>query len=79
MSWYLTAIVVFAESLVPDFKINTAVKFSSELACIEYVKVYNESLKGGLHRAFPGIVSSEFICVDQETANKMHDDMLNRG
>ena len=58
MSWYLVAVVMFAGSIVPDFKINTAVKFHNETSCTEYVNLYEDQLRGGLHRAFSTIESS---------------------
>ena len=39
MSWYLMAVVMFAGSIVPDFKINPAIKFADESSCIEYVNL----------------------------------------
>ena len=79
MSWYLVAVVMFAGSIVPDFKINTAVKFHNEISCMEYVDLYEEQLRGGLNRAFSTIESSELICVDQETAERMQGEMIRRG
>ena len=79
MSWYLVAVVMFAGSIVPDFKINTAVKFHNEISCMEYVDLYEEQLRGGLNRAFSTIESSELICVDQETAERMQGEMIKRG
>ena len=78
MSWYLVAVVMFAGSIVPDFKINTAVKFHNEISCMEYVNLYEDQLRGGLHRAFSTIESSELICVDQETAERMQGEMIRR-
>ena len=78
MSWYLMAVVMFAGSIVPDFKINTAIKFPDESSCIEYVNLYEDQLRGGLHRAFSTIQSSELICVDQETAERMQGEMMRR-
>ena len=78
MSWYLVAVVMFAGSIVPDFKINTAVKFHNETSCMEYVDLYKDQLRGGLHRAFSTIESSELICVDQETAERMQGEMMRR-
>ena len=79
MSWDLMAVVMFAGSIVPDFKINTAVKFHNEISCMEYVDLYEEQLRGGLNRAFSTIESSELICVDQETAERMQGEMIRRG
>ena len=79
MSWYLVAVVMFAGSIVPDFKINTAVKFHNEISCMEYVDLYEEQLRGGLNRAFSTIESSELLCVDQETAERMQGEMIRRG
>ena len=79
MSWYLVAVVMFAGSIVPDFKINTAVKFHNEISCMEYVDLYEDQLRGGLNRAFSTIESSELICVDQETAERMQGEMIRRG
>ena len=79
MSWYLMAVVMFAGSIVPDFKINTAVKFHNEISCMEYVNLYEDQLRGGLNRAFSTIESSELICVDQETAERMQGEMIRRG
>ena len=79
MSWYLVAVVMFAGSIVPDFKINTAVKFHNETSCMEYVDLYKDQLRGGLNRAFPDISTSELICVDQETAERMQGEMIKRG
>ena len=79
MSWYLMAVVMFAGSIVPDFKINTEIKFPHESSCIEYVNLYEDQLRGGLYRAFPDISSSELICVDQETAERMQGEMIRRG
>ena len=79
MSWYLMAVVMFAGSIVPDFKINTAVKFHNEISCMEYVDLYEEQLRGGLNRAFSTIESSELLCVDQETAERMQGEMIRRG
>jgi len=78
MSWYLVAVVMFAGSIVPDFKINTAVKFHNEISCMEYVDLYEEQLRGGLNRAFSTIESSELICVDQKTAERMQGEMIRR-
>ena len=78
MSWYLMAVVMFAGSIVPDFKINTAIKFPDESSCIEYVNLYEDQLRGGLYRAFPDIASSELICVDQEIAERMQGEMMRR-
>tara|TARA_E500000331_G_scaffold336511_1_gene363689 strand:+ start:380 stop:622 length:243 start_codon:yes stop_codon:yes gene_type:complete len=78
MSWYLMAVVMFAGSIVPDFKINTALKFPDEPSCIEYVNLYEDQLKGGLIRAFPDTTSTELICVDQETALRMQGEMIRR-
>ena len=79
MSWYLVAVVMFAGSIVPDFKINTAVKFHNEISCMEYVDLYEDQLRGGLNRAFSTIESSELLCVDQETAERMQGEMIRRG
>ena len=79
MSWYLMAVVMFAGSIVPDFKINTAVKFHNEISCMEYVDLYEDQLRGGLNRAFSTIESSELLCVDQETAERMQGEMIRRG
>ncbi len=79
MSWYLVAVVMFAGSIVPDFKINTAVKFHNEISCMEYVNLYEDQLRGGLNRAFSTIESSELLCVDQETAERMQGEMIRRG
>ena len=79
MSWYLMAVVMFAGSIVPDFKINTAIKFSDESSCIEYVNLSEDQLRGGLNRAFSTIESSELLCVDQETAERMQGEMIRRG
>ena len=79
MSWYLVAVVMFAGSIVPDFKINTAVKFHNEISCTEYVNLYEDQFRGGLNRAFSTIESSELICVDQETAERMQGEMIRRG
>ena len=79
MSWYLGAVVMFAGSIVPDFKINTAVKFHNEISCMEYVDLYEDQLRGGLNRAFSTIESSELLCVDQETAERMQGEMIRRG
>ena len=79
MSWYLMAVVMFAGSIVPDFKINTAVKFHNEISCMEYVNLYEDQLRGGLNRAFSTIESSELLCVDQETAERMQGEMIRRG
>ena len=79
MSWYLVAVVMFAGSIVPDFKINTAVKFHNETSCTEYVNLYEDQLRDGLYRAFSTIESSELICVDQETAERMQGEMIRRG
>ena len=78
MSWYLVAVVMFAGSIVPDFKINTAVKFHNEISCMEYVNLYEDQLRGGLNRAFSTIESSELLCVDQETAERMQGEMIRR-
>ena len=78
MSWYLVAVVMFAGSIVPDFKINTAVKFHNEISCMEYVNLYEDQVRGGLNRAFSTIESSELICVDQETAERMQGEMIRR-
>ena len=79
MSWYLKPVVMFAGSIVPDFKINTAVKFHNEISCMEYVNLYEDQLRGGLNRAFSTIESSELLCVDQETAERMQGEMIRRG
>ena len=79
MSWYLDAVVMFAASIVPAFKINTAVKFHNEISCTEYVNLYEDQLRGGLNRAFSTIESSELLCVDQETAERMQGEMIRRG
>ena len=78
MSWYLVAVVMFAGSIVPDFKINTAVKFHNETSCTEYVNLYEDQLRGGLYRTFSTIQSSELICVDQKTAERMQGEMIRR-
>jgi hypothetical protein len=79
MGWLLVAVVMFAGSTTPDFKINTALKFINENRCVEYVKLYENKLKGGLHRAFPTIVRSDLICVDFNTAKEMQEEMIKRG
>ena len=79
MSWYLVAVVMFAGSTTPDFKINTALKFINENRCVEYVELYGDRLNDGLYRAFPTIVHSNLICVDFNTAKEMQEEMIKRG
>ena len=76
MGCLLVAVVMFAGSTTPDFKVNTALKFPSKNSCVEYVELYGDRLKGGLHRAFPTIVRSDLICVDFNTAKEMHEKMI---
>ena len=79
MKWLLVAFVMFAESPTPDIKINTALTFTDQKMCIDYVNRYREKLTEGLYRAFPTIVESNFTCVDFNVAKKMQRDMMKKG
>ena len=79
MGWLLVAVVMFAGSTTPDFKINTALKFINENRCVEYVELYGDRLNDGLYRSFPTIVRSDLVCVDFNTAKEMQEKMKREG
>ena len=79
MKWLLVAFVMFADSPTPDIKIHTALTFTDQKMCIDYVNRYREKLKSGLHRVFPTIVESKFLCVDFVVAKKIQRDMMKKG
>ena len=79
MGWLLVAVVMFAGSTTPDFKVNTALKFPNKNSCVEYVELYGDRLNDGLYRSFPTIVRSDLVCVDFNTAKEMQEKMKREG
>ena len=75
MVWFIMAAIMYAESGMVDFKISQYSQFNTQSECIEYINTYDEYIKAGLRRTFPGSKVLDIRCVDSHTINSMQKHM----